>query len=87
MDFVEYIGFTAAICTTTAFFPQVLKTYRTKSTKDLSLGMFFIFSLGVLLWLIYGIILVNYPIIVANTVTLVLACLLLYFKIVYKENK
>ena len=53
IDFlVKYIGYFAAFCTTVAFFPQALKVWRTKSTKDISLNMFIIFTLGVFSWLI-----------------------------------
>jgi MtN3 and saliva related transmembrane protein len=78
------IGYVAGLLTTTAFLPQVLKTWQTKSAKDLSLGMFSIFCCGVTLWLIYGIILKDIPIILANAATLLLSTTLLYFKFKYK---
>jgi len=71
MDFVTLIGMLAAALTTFAFFPQAYKVYKTKHTKDLSLPMYIIFSAGVLLWLIYGIIINNLPIILANSITLI----------------
>lgn len=71
MDRVTLIGIIAAICTTIAFFPQVYKVYKTKHTRDLSLPMYIIFSAGVLLWLVYGIIINNLPIIAANAVTFI----------------
>src|SRR5690349_19122042 len=55
MSFVQIIGLIAAFCTTISFLPQVIKTWKSGSAKDLSLGMFSFFCLGVLLWLIYGI--------------------------------
>ncbi|MDD9953663.1 MAG: SemiSWEET transporter [Candidatus Woesearchaeota archaeon] len=80
---VELIGFTAGFCTTLAFVPQVLKTVRTKSTKDISLGMFSLTTLGVFLWLVYGVLIGSYPVILANIVTLILAATILVCKIRY----
>lgn len=85
MDLIQLIGIVAGICTTLAFLPQVMKTWKTKSAKDLSLGMFSIFSLGVALWVYYGILIKDVPIILANGLTLILAGSLLYFKVVYKN--
>ena len=85
MDYIGIIGILAGICTTIAFLPQVLKTWRTKSAKDLSLGMFSIFCTGVALWLTYGILIQDLPIILANSLTFVLAGSLLYFKLIYKN--
>jgi len=79
------LGLVAACLTTVAFIPQVHKTWKTKSAKDLSLGMYLIFTSGVILWLIYGILKDDIPIIAANVVTLSLTLVLLYFKIFYKD--
>ena len=81
MDSVTLIGYFAGFLTTVAFVPQVLKTWKSKSASDLSLGMFLVFSLGVLCWLIYGILLVEVPIVFWNTVTLILALALLIMKL------
>jgi MtN3 and saliva related transmembrane protein len=81
MDSVTLIGYFAGFLTTVAFVPQVLKTWKSKSASDLSLGMFLVFSLGVLCWLIYGILLAEFPIIFWNTVTLILALALLIMKL------
>jgi MtN3 and saliva related transmembrane protein len=67
------IGFTAASLTTIAFVPQVRKVWRTRSVKDVSLGMYSLFTLGVAMWLVYGILIHAWPVIVANAITLVLA--------------
>jgi len=80
-DLTTTIGLVAAFLTTVAFLPQVIKTWKTKSAKDLSLGMFLIFSTGVLLWLIYGLLVNDLPIILANIFTLSLSTIILYFKI------
>ncbi len=85
MDSVwELIGLAAGVLTTVSFLPQVIKTYKSRSAKDLSLVMFSLFTLGVLMWLVYGIGISKTPIIVANSVTLVLAFTLLGFKLKYK---
>ena len=81
---IEYIGFFAAICTTVAFFPQAVKVWKTKSTKDISLSMFIIFTIGVFAWLAYGIIISNLPLIFANAVTLTLSLFILVYKLKYK---
>ena len=81
---VKYIGFFAAFCTTIAFVPQAIKVYKSKSTKDISLYMFLIFTIGVLSWLIYGIIIFNLPVILANAVTLALSLFILICKLRYK---
>ncbi len=78
------LGFAAGALTTLAFLPQVIKTWRSRHTRDISLGMFTIFSSGVFLWLLYGIQVGAMPIILANSVTLVLALTILIFKIKYK---
>jgi len=84
MESANILGFIAGTLTTLAFLPQVLKTWRSKSARDISLGMFVIFSSGVFLWLLYGVQLNALPIIIANSVTLVLALTILIFKIKYK---
>lgn len=78
------IGFLAAFCTTFAFLPQAIKIIKTKHTKDLSLAMYLIFTTGVFLWLIYGFLIKDIPIIVANSITFVLASSVLVMKIKYK---
>ena len=77
----ELIGYLAAMLTTASFLPQAIKTIKTRDTQSLSLGMYSMFALGVLLWLIYGLYLSNSAIIVANASTFVLASLILGFKV------
>ncbi len=84
MDNYKFIGFTAAILTTLSFLPQAIKTIKTRNTKDLSLTMYSIFSIGVMLWFIYGIFINDLPVIIANAVTLVFALVILLYKIKYK---
>ncbi len=85
LNYIEMIGFAAATLSTAAFIPQVIKTYRSKSAKDLSLGMFLIFTSGIILWLIYSLLINKYPMILANTITLLLSFTLLYFKLTFKK--
>ncbi|AZZ94818.1 MULTISPECIES: SemiSWEET transporter [unclassified Hahella] len=75
------IGTLAALLTTLAFLPQVRQTLKTKNTSGISLGMYSIFTLGVFLWLLYGIMMVAWPIIIANTLTLALASTVLALKL------
>ena len=86
MNSVQLLGLVAGSLTTAAFLPQVLKTWRTRSAKDLSLGMFSLFCLGVALWLAYGIIVRDIPVIAANLITLMLASTLLYFKLRWRNQ-
>jgi len=83
MFWISVLGLAAGFCTTAAFIPQVAKTWRTRHTKDLSLGMFLIYGTGIVLWLLYGIVLNDIPIIAANVATLALSATMLYFKLRY----
>lgn len=85
MDFHTVIGLTAGFCTTVAFLPQAIKTWKTKSAKDLSLGMYSIFCTGIILWLIYGILINDLPVILTNVASMILATSILYFKLSYKD--
>ena len=71
MPFVTVLGMIAGILTTVAFLPQVLRTWRTRSTADISLVMFLVYVTGIVLWLIYGLMLNDLPLITSNAVTLV----------------
>lgn len=84
MNFISLIGFGAATLTTISFLPQVIKVWRTKSTQDISLEMFLIFSLGVFLWMIYGILIKDWAVFLANFITFILASTILRFKLKYK---
>jgi MtN3 and saliva related transmembrane protein len=85
MNPIQLLGLVAGGCTTIAFLPQVLKTWKERSAKGLSLSMFSIFCTGVTLWLIYGIMVNDIPVIAANAITLMLASTLLFFKLKFKE--
>lgn len=84
VDGVTLIGFGAALLTTLAFLPQAIKVWRTRSTKDISLLTFIAFCVGVVLWLSYGILTQDLPLIAANSATLALAGTILVFKLRYK---
>jgi MtN3 and saliva related transmembrane protein len=81
MALLDYSGYAAALCTTGAYIPQVVRVWRTRSTHDISLKMFLVLVTGLALWLTYGIWRGEVPIIVANGVTLVLASIILFFKV------
>ena len=86
MDAITVLGLTAAACTTVAFLPQVIKNWQTKSAGDLSFGTFGLFTAGLVLWLAYGISIGNLPIIVSNTVTLVLNAVNLAQMVKYRKR-
>jgi len=85
--FVNLTGSIAAFCTTIAFVPQLVRVYRLKSARDISLVMFMVFSLGELLWLIYGLFIHSMPVILANAVTLGLALAILWLKLQYDRRR
>ncbi|HTZ40818.1 MAG TPA: SemiSWEET transporter [Syntrophales bacterium] len=81
MDIVTLIGLLAAAVSTVGFAPQVIKVYRTRMTRDLSLGSFAILFTGLFLWLIYGLLLGSLPIILGNATGCVMAAYIVYMKI------
>lgn len=76
-----WIGMAAALLTTAAYAPQAIKAWRSRSTKDVSLAMFTLMVTGITLWLVYGILINDIPLILANAVTLVFASAILVAKI------
>ena len=84
MDAITIIGLIAALFTTVSLLPQLIKVYKTKSTKDISTGMFTLFGCGVLLWFVYGVFVNDLPIIVANSLAFIQAIVILFFKAKYK---
>jgi MtN3 and saliva related transmembrane protein len=81
MTAATWVGLAAAFCTTIAYLPQVLKAWRSKSTADISLGMFTLMVTGVTLWLVYGWLLSDLPLILANAITLALVGSILLLKL------
>jgi MtN3 and saliva related transmembrane protein len=86
MSLTEIIGSFAALLTTCSFIPQALKTFRTRDVSGISLGMYGAFTAGVALWLVYGILLMAWPIIIANVITLSLALSILLMKLRYRDK-
>lgn len=84
MDNAQWVGLAAGLLTTFAFIPQVLKIWRTRSAKDISLRMYIAFSIGVAMWLVYGILKQKPPIILWNAVTLVLAIAIVAMKLRFR---
>ena len=81
MDYITIIGLTAAAMGGISLFPQVLKVLKTKSTKDISREMILILAGSIFLWLVYGILLKNFPIIIANFFGFIQALIILFVKI------
>ena len=78
---VSIIGYVAGTCTTLAFLPQVIRTWKTRSTDDISLGMFSLMVFGIGLWLFYGVVTEDWPLIIADGFSLFLAAMILLMKI------
>jgi MtN3 and saliva related transmembrane protein len=83
MDTIVLIGYIAGAFTTLSFVPQVIRAWKLKETRDLSLAMLLLFALGVLLWTLYGVWTGSMPVIAANMVTFILILVLLWMKIEY----
>jgi len=87
MNMVDYIGYFAAVCTTGAYVPQVLRVWRTRSTEDISFKMLLLLMTGLGLWLMFGLWKEEFSIIAANGGTLLLAGIILYFKLAGHTSK
>jgi MtN3 and saliva related transmembrane protein len=83
----DLIGYAAAALTTGSFLPQAILTLRTRETRGISLAMYSAFTVGVALWLVYGIVLAQWPIVVANAITLALAATILGTKLVVERGQ
>jgi len=84
MAAIEILGLVAGTITSITFLPQVVKIWQTKSAKDLSLMMLLLLMLGVVLWLIYGLVIMNAAIIYTNSMVLFMSLIMLYFKLKFK---
>ena len=78
---LEWLGYLAATCTTLSFVPQAVKTIRTRDTSGISLGMYVVFTFGIVCWFGYGIFLGSWPMIASNAVTFLLAATILALKL------
>ncbi len=83
-EWLTGLGLLAGVLTTLSFLPQVIKTWRSRSARDISLGMFSMFCTGVFLWIVYGFIIGDVPVIAANVVTFLLAAMILALKLRYR---
>lgn len=81
---VTILGLVAGTLTTLSFLPQLLKAWKSRSTHDISIGMILLLAVGIMLWIFYGIVMADVPVIVANTVTLVFVSLILALKLRYR---
>jgi MtN3 and saliva related transmembrane protein len=81
---VTVLGLVAGVLTTLSFLPQVIKAWKSRSTRDISLGMFLMFCTGVFLWVVYGFLVGDVPVIAANVVTFLLAATILGLKLKYR---
>jgi len=86
MTFTDSLGYLAATLTTASFIPQAWLTFRSRDVSGISLGMYSVFTLGIALWLAYGVMLSAWPIVIANTVTFVLAASILTMKLTLRER-
>jgi MtN3 and saliva related transmembrane protein len=86
-DPITVLGLLAATCTTVAFLPQIIKNWKTRSAGDLSFGTFGLFTFGLTLWLAYGLVIGNLPIIVSNVVTLALNAVNLAQMVKYRRPR
>jgi len=77
----DVVGYSAGLLATIAFVPQVVKTFKEQSARDISLGMYVLFCAGVSLWLLYGVLIGSWPVVVSNFVTLVLSGTVLAMKL------
>ena len=84
MSLLDFIGFLAAVLTTASFVPQAWHTFQTRDVRGISLGMYSVFTAGVACWLIYGLLLGAWPIVIANCITLALAGTILVMKLRYR---
>jgi len=84
MKITTIIGLIAATITTLSFIPQLIKTWKLKETKDISLLMFVTLGVGIILWIIYGFLLWDLPLILANSITFIFVLVILFFKFKYK---
>ena len=84
LDLHNLVGYAAAILTTVAFVPQALKSWQTRDLSGVSLPMYSLFTVGVTMWLLYGVMLGSWPIIIGNTITVILASVVLALKVKHR---
>ena len=83
-EWITWLGLVAGTLTTLSFLPQLLKAWKSRSTHDISIGMFSLLAVGITLWIVYGVVTSDLPVVVANSVTLVFVGLILALKLRYR---
>ncbi|MBZ4034952.1 SemiSWEET transporter [Flavobacterium sp. 17A] len=86
MNYIDIIGLTAGTCITLSTIPQILKVWKTKKVKEISLKMFATLTFGIVMWIVYGILKNDFPIIITNSISLVLNLIMVYFIIYYEKE-
>lgn len=84
LDLDNFVGYAAAVLTTVAFVPQALKSWQTRDLSGVSLPMYSLFTAGVAMWFVYGVMLGSWPIIIANAITIILASVVLTLKLMHR---
>ena len=86
MEYIDIFGYVAGILVVISLLPQLIKVWKTKLVRDLSYWRYIIYSIGLILWIIYAILIKNGPVGMMNTAGLIIALLILFFKIKYRNN-
>ncbi|MEN2401177.1 SemiSWEET transporter [Flavobacterium sp. MC2016-06] len=86
MDYIDIIGLFAGACITISVIPQIIKVWKTKKVKEISLKMFGILTFGIAIWIVYGILKNDLPIIITNCISLFLNLIMVYFIIYYEKE-
>jgi MtN3 and saliva related transmembrane protein len=87
MQLPELVGYAAASLTTASFIPQAWLTFKTRDVSGISLGMYSVFTTGIALWLVYGLMIQAWPVVIANVITLVLAASILVMRLKLKSKQ
>ena len=87
MTFIDSLGYFAATLTTASFIPQAWLTFRSRDVSGISLGMYSVFTIGIAMWLAYGVLLRAWPIVIANAITMVLAAAILVMKLLLEDRR
>jgi MtN3 and saliva related transmembrane protein len=87
MQLPELVGYAAASLTTASFIPQAWLTFKTRDVSGISLGMYSVFTTGIALWLVYGLMIQAWPVVIANVITLVLAASILVMRLKFKSKQ
>nr|WP_294923520.1 SemiSWEET transporter [uncultured Flavobacterium sp.] len=86
MNFIDIVGLLAGICVTVSVIPQIIKVWKTKKVKQISLLTFSVLTSGIALWVVYGILKNDFPIIITNSISLFLNLIMVYFLIYYEKE-